>query len=235
MSNRLPWLKHDTDAHQDPWFRHLIRSGGHDHISAYWGLLELLHKYGNGDEFTRNFDDVCAELLIKRVRFRRILAKMAQKWDGKFKVSHKFSGDDLTVEIKNFRHYQDKLTRKMSAKALQTPAKGVLNGATEKKKKKKKKKSREDSISPSGDGPTDIQRIMMQYKELIGVDPKDPVWDKAEFKKWSRSAKKLIGAFGHVNPALDFLVEQGREMTESEIKGWTLAAVASRAHDPRYK
>ena len=90
MPNRLPWLKHDADAHQDPWIRHLIRSGGHDHGWAFWGLLELLHKHGNGDKFTRNFDDVCSELLIKRVRFRRILDKMAQKWDGEVKVFFKF-------------------------------------------------------------------------------------------------------------------------------------------------
>ncbi len=190
MANKYPWLKHDTDAHLDPWLRHLVRSVGHDAGWAYWGLLELLHRFGNGDKFTRNFDDVCSELLVKRVRFRRILVKMSEKWDNKVKVSHGFSGEDLIVEIKNYRQFQKKLTEKMPGKVLQNSPESSRETPVD-KNRIEEDKNRASRPRPGTSIPPDLEDVKKYCSARgRGVDA-EKFMDFYEAKGWLVGRAKM--------------------------------------------
>jgi len=78
---------------------------------------------------------------------------------------------------------------------------------------------------------TDVGRIMCEYKNQKGIDPFDRKWDRAEYKRWTRAAQKLLDKLP-VNDALDFLMARVKEFERDELD-WNLATIASYAWTPR--
>ena len=78
---------------------------------------------------------------------------------------------------------------------------------------------------------TDMKRVMCTYKELIGICFDDRSWDEAQWKKWARSAKKLLKAFGgDVDTTIDYMEHRKKAFETNELT-WNLATVASNAWD----
>ena len=50
---------------------------------------------------------------------------------------------------------------------------------------------------------TDIQRLILGWKILIGVPQDNKEWDRVFYKRLSRSAKEIISITGSIDNALD--------------------------------
>lgn len=73
---------------------------------------------------------------------------------------------------------------------------------------------------------TAIQRVICAYKNFIGVEPWDRDWDKAEFTRCSKPAKKILDDFnGDLQTAIR-CVKECRDWFENENLSWRLESVA---------
>lgn len=76
---------------------------------------------------------------------------------------------------------------------------------------------------------TDLQRIMVGYKMAKGVVHDDRKWDKENWDRYIRSAKKLLAFFGDWEDAVFAINRFGQQCYLAGITGWGLDAVARNA------
>lgn len=77
MGNRLPWLKHDSQASEDTWLRKVIRTQGHVAGWIWWGLCEQMQTFGKGNKFTRDITDMANYSCTSPRVLVRVLTEMA--------------------------------------------------------------------------------------------------------------------------------------------------------------
>jgi hypothetical protein len=113
--NKLPWFKHDANAHEDLWIKQSIDRGGHFAGWAWWVLLEMLHRHGR-ENTLRCSATVLAHAMMTRkekvIKTLTIFSRPPSDPRDHSKVIFKSSGDDLEIEILNFRKKQDNLRLK---------------------------------------------------------------------------------------------------------------------------
>lgn len=121
--NKLPWLKHDAQASNDSWLRSVVRNQGIGAGWVWWGLCEQLHTHGIGNKFTRNIADIAAYSCVKPKVLTRILEEFGRTFEGERRLFWKKNGQNLEIEIKNYRKLQEKFGRKTPSKPPENPPK----------------------------------------------------------------------------------------------------------------
>lgn len=107
--NKLPWFTHDDDAHEDQFIQDLIIKFGHFGYMAYFIILELLHRHGNGDKLVIS-KSILAQKLHKRWTQVELYLNYSSTSD---KVEFKLTGDRVELQIKKFRERQSKMKSKL--------------------------------------------------------------------------------------------------------------------------
>ena len=118
MSTRLPYLKHATDSHRDPWLRSMIREHGDAFHRMYWDLLEMLQADGSGEEVTLltvNLHDLAAAMMRKPTLVLKFLDVLSSKRNGFVKYKYERTGDELDISAFKFRDYQHNLGSRAGA------------------------------------------------------------------------------------------------------------------------
>lgn len=121
--NKLPWLKHDAQASNDSWLRNVVRKQGPGAGWVWWGLCEQLHTHGIGNKFTRNMRDIAAYSCVKTRVLVRVLDELGRVFEGEQRLTWKKNGENIEVEIKNYRKLQEKFGRKTPSKPPENPPK----------------------------------------------------------------------------------------------------------------
>ncbi len=82
---------------------------------------------------------------------------------------------------------------------------------------------------------TDAQAIICAYKVLLKVKHDDRAWDRNNFSRYIRSAKRLLEAFdGDVSAAIDWMSEFKEKMERAD-REWTLDTADRLAWDSKGK
>lgn len=218
--NRLPWLKHDSNASLDTWLRKCIRNQGHEVGWIFWGLCEQMQSHGINNKFTRNITDLAnysctSPRVIVRVLNELALqvpiepgAQVAPGVPLERKVKWNRVGNDLTIEIKNFTKKQHNLKIKVDSKHPQTSGQDGLEedksrvdedkekdlaAKRRKAEKPKKKKTR----------PSDFQNFMDRYLKHyfnapLGVDSKEAKGEvKALYARYGKAGSAILALAGN--------------------------------------
>lgn len=127
MSNKLPWLKHLSNARMDGWLRHLVRNQGYEAGWVWWCLLEIMQTHGSGDTLKRNINDISDECMVSTRVLKRILTEMGNSFDQTIRVRYSITGETLLIEIKKFRELQHNLRLKIVPKPYQNRTKTVID------------------------------------------------------------------------------------------------------------
>ena len=98
----------------------------------------------------------------------------------------------------------------------------------------KKKNTAPEKGAERRAGFTPIQATMRAYKIAKGIAKDDAAWDKANFKVYARSAKKLLDGFkGEDKAGGTYLLGKAQEWADNF--DWNLATIARKAWDDRGK
>jgi hypothetical protein len=106
-----------------------------------------------------------------------------------------------------------------------------------KSKNKSKIREEEDIVSlPAEPTPpkalTDVQKVVLVYKQASGYPPEDKGWDQLNFARCSKTAKDLIAFFGNGKDAADCIQDVYERLTS---KGLTVTIETVRKHAAEYK
>lgn len=250
--NRLPWLKHDSNASLDTWLRKCIRNQGHEVGWIFWGLCEQMQSHGINNKFTRNITDLAnysctSPRVIVRVLNELALqvpiepgAQVAPGVPLERKVEWNRVGNDLTIEIKNFTKKQHNLKIKVDSKHPQTSEQDGLEEdksrvdedkekdlAAKRRKAEKPKKKREPK---RGGFHEFMDRFLKHYFNApIGVDSDNAKAEvKALYSRYGRAGSDVFALSGSdMNLAIKGVDCLGRYFDKKDLS-WTLDTIAKR-------
>ncbi len=81
---------------------------------------------------------------------------------------------------------------------------------------------------------TPLKKIIVVYKQVKGFKPDDCKWDKLNFARYIKSAKKLMDYLGDLQTAAECIVETG-EMLDNKGLSWTLETIVKHVSDWKLK
>lgn len=240
MANINPWLKHDNNAHNDVWLRHMVRTQGHVAGWMWWVLLELLHKHGKGNELVMNLSDLSHAVASSNSVVTRVLTQMATEFQGQSKLSFQTDGSQFYIEIKNFRNKQHNFKSKCGSNGEQMDGKiskdvdvdvdvenNILRnrgsaGVVEASKPKAKK---ERTTKHGGEL---LKAVVGRFLELKGVAGTAIGKDPDNWGRWMKEADALLSElYGRVELADECMTEFSVKWVSASE--WGLPAITRHA------
>lgn len=213
--NKLPWLKHNHDAHRDLWLRKMIRQNGHHFMTLWWTTIELLHWHGKGDQLKIDWRELADATQIRTSKLRDMFnhPDMGEKM---IIVNHKHH---VEIEIKNFRKIQEKHGAKNPLKTPQTTTDIEEEEEGEKKH--------------TTDWSKFMDAVAVEYYGLKPGDQNSSEVTKLEafYKRHGRDGKDAFAAAGK-DPTLAIAgVHAIGERMDKDGLSWSLTAVANHMAD----
>ncbi len=117
--NKLRYLKHDTEFHNDPWVRKMVRTHGKAWAWMWWTLLEQIQNVGEGDSLTTDLRDLAAEMMSKPVRLLEFLDILAAEKSEKVQFIYTRTENYLRIRATGFRNFQHNLGIKIGSTAVE--------------------------------------------------------------------------------------------------------------------
>ena len=124
MSNRLTWMKHYHYARNDDFIKRAEDRFGHFGYSAYFKMLEVLHEHGSGDKLCITRSRLSSELRSRWPQVQQYLDFC--RTSGKVQVSE--VGQELILDVKNFRKMQLNKSRKNTNVCFSNDGKNTIEG-----------------------------------------------------------------------------------------------------------
>lgn len=89
-------------------------------------------------------------------------------------------------------------------------------------------------VRPNGSTPralTDVQKLVLGFKAVMGVDPEDKGWDAVYFRRYSKPASELLKLFGGEGPKAADCIDAVVQALEKRGLSWTPETVVKHAGD----
>lgn len=258
-SNNLKWLTHDTDAHEDKFIDGAIEKFGPFGYMAYFVILELLAKEGDGDILTIQVPRLCKKLRCRSKQLVEFLDYCSTKDELKVNYSStkdqlksNYSSTSVQLQNKKFNERCKKMKMRGFFERKSVRVEKEIEREIEKETSlvaspQKKVRNSSPKVVPVRVPVTDVavvpakpkeltaqQKLIRYFKEAKGVNANDTAWDRKHWNgRLGKEANAVLKAFdGDIKKAGEYILIKGEEW--QHLPDWGLnGIVAAAGRDPR--
>jgi len=136
---------------------------------------------------------------LDKVESERLFANRIQVVGDRWLLSEfvSFQYGDLTSKNKMFGPVRSRLDQLEFQDGGFIPHLSPIDGGKDKEKEEVINKSPKGGVGEKAPRPlTDVQRVVLAWKGIIGMDLQDKNWDRTFFSRFSKPARELLEGFG---------------------------------------
>jgi len=230
MKKEAYYFSHDYNARSDEKIIKLIRATGWEGYGLFWAIVEKLYEARGA--IISDYDCIAFDLRSQCDRIKSVCED--------FDLFYRKDGRLRSISVD--RRLLERLERSESSRKsanirwgkCERNATTSLPHCQKGKERKEKEKKGTDITTGEPKSDTNIQKVVNAYKIVKGIDKNDKGWDKANFGRYSKAAKSLLGLFVGMESAVAYVIAQGNEFTDKGLS-WTLETVARHAWDNKGK